>query len=343
MTAQLKEAYIEEGVDALTLLTPLIERRRAIIGGAIVLALAVGVVALLMPRKYKAELSLTPVLSTRSSSALGGIAALAGATLQTGYQLTPARMVELIRSRGVLSGVGLSPVGQTGSERIIDRVLDKRYEGQDAEDIAKHITKLLSTYVNKETGTIDVSIQHRDSALARLVASRIVDSASQIFVRTSKAQAQQLRIAQENRVDNAAAALASAEERLRQFKDQNRATPAFSAAGVEQERLIRQIRLAEDVYTQAATDREAAYARELEATPTVVVQDPLPKELPKVRKRVILKTGITGVVSLIMLSLIVLLTDLTRRRLERSDAESTRFRKAMSSLPQIRRRANRAV
>jgi hypothetical protein len=74
-----------------------------------------------------------------------------------------------------------------------------------------------------------------------------------------------------------------------------------------------------------------------------VVQDPLPKELPKVRKHVFLKMGITAVVSLIMLSLGVLLTDLTRRRLERTDAESTRFRKAMSSLPRIRKRTTRAV
>ncbi len=343
MTAQLKETYIEEGVDALTMLTPLIEKRRLIIGGAILLTLAVGVISFAMPRKYKAELSLTPVVNSRSSSALGGFAALAGATLQTGYQLTPARMVELIRSRAVLAGVGFSITKPGGQERIIDRVLGKKYDQNDAEQVAKQIAKGLTTETNKETGTIDVAVQHPDSALARLIAQRVVDSASQIFVRTSKAQAQQLRIAQEARVQNAAAALASAEERLRQFNDENRATPAFSAAGLEKERLNRQINFAQDVYTQAATDREAAYARELEATPTVVVQDPLPSELPKVRKRVLQKMAITAVVTLVVLSLTVLLTDLTRRRLERADPESTRFRKAVSTLPRLRRRATRTV
>jgi capsule polysaccharide export protein KpsE/RkpR len=303
----------------------------------------VGAVSFVRPRKYKAELSLTPVVNSRSSSALGGLAAFAGATLQTGYQLTPARMVELIKSRAVLAGVGLSTIRQGSGEKIIDRVLGERYNHNDAEDVAKHLSMLLSITTNKETGTIQVAIEHRDSSLARLIAARVVDSASQIFVRTSKAQAQQLRMAQETRVDNAAAALASAEERLRQFKDQNRATPAFSTAGVEQERLGRQIRLAEDVYTQAATEREAAYARELEATPTVVVQDPLPKELPKVRRHVILKIGIAAVVSLVMLSLGVLLTDLGRRRLQRSDPESTRFRNAVSTLPRLRRRTTRTV
>ncbi len=341
MTAQPKETYIEEGVDALTLLTPLIEKRRRIILGVVLLTLAVGIIAFLTPRKYKAELSLTPVINSRSASALGGLAAFAGAALQTGYQLTPARMVELIRSRAVLAGVGLSPSKPGGRERIIDRVLGRTFDGNDAEDVAKHVGKLLTASTNKETGTIQVAIQHKDSALARLIAARVVDSASQIFVRTSKAQAQQLRIAQEARVDNAGSALATAEERLRQFNDENRATPAFSVAGLERDRLNRQIRFAEDVYNQAATDREAAYARELEATPTVVVQDPLPKELPKVRKHVILKMAITAVVSLVLLSFAVLLTDLTRRRLERSDAESARFRRAVSTLPRIRRRPPR--
>lgn len=343
MSAQLKESYTEEGVDALTLLTPLIEKRRQIVLGAVVLTLLVGVVAFVQPRKYKAELSLTPVVNNRSSSTLGGIAALAGATLPQGYQLTPARMVELIKSRAVLAGVGLSQIKPDGSERIIDRVLVEKYDRNDAEEVAKHVGKLLTTTTNKETGTIDVAIQHPDSALARLIASRVVDSASQIFVRTSRAQAQQLRIAQEARVQNAASALTSAEERLRQFSDQNRVAPAYSVAGVERERLNREINFAQQVYTQAATDREAAYAHELEATPTVVVQDPLPTTLPKVRKRVILKAGITAVVSLVFLSLGVLLTDLTKRRLERADPESARFRRAVSTLPRLGRRRSSQV
>ena len=243
MSAQLRDTYTEEGVDALTLFTPLIEKRRQIGLGVIVLSLIVGVVAFVLPRKYRAELSLTPVVNNRSSSALGGIAALAGATLQQGYQLTPARMVELIKSRAVLAGVGMSPINPGGSERIIDRVLGEKYDRNEAEEVAKHLEKLLSTTTNKETGTIDVAIEHPDSGLARLIASRVVDSASQIFVRTSRAQAQQLRIAQEARVQNAAAALTTAEERLRQFSDQNRAAPAYSVAGVERERLNRDLSL----------------------------------------------------------------------------------------------------
>ena len=340
MPVQVREAYVEEGIDALTLLTPLIERRRQIIFGAVLIALAVGGWAALSPRKYKAELSLTPVISQKSSSALGGIAALAGATLNQGYQLTPARMVELIKSRAVLAGVGMSPIRPGGPDRVIDRFLGERYTRDDPEEVEKQLERRLTVASNKETGTVTVAIQHKDSALARIIAARVVDSASQIFVTTSRAQAQQLRIAQEARVAKAAAQLATAEERLRSFTFSNRAAPPFSDAGLERERLNRVVQLAEQVYTQAATDRESAYAQELQETPTVVVQDPLPSKLPKVRKRIVLKTVIAGIVSLVLISLIVLTAEVTRKRLDKRDYESERFRRAMATLPRIRRRVS---
>ena len=330
---------MEEGVDALTLLTPLIEKRGRIILGVFLISAMVGGWAFAQPRKYKAELSLSPVVSNRSSPALGGIAALAGATLNTGYQLTPARMVELLKSRAVLSGVGFSRATSGSSQRVIDRMMDEPYELNDAEDIAKRITRLLTIDANKETGTITLAVAHRDSALARIIAQRVVDSASQIFVRTSRAQAQQLRLAQEARVANAGTQLATAENRLREFNFGNRATPAFSVPGTERERLIREIRFAEQSYTQAMTEREVAFARELEATPTVIVQDPLPALLPKVRKRVIVKTVIAAVASFVALCLFTLIGDMVRRRLNKRDAESDRFRSAVATLPRMKNRA----
>jgi uncharacterized protein involved in exopolysaccharide biosynthesis len=328
-------------VDALALLTPLVEKRRQIVLLTILLALATGAIAAVMPRKYKAELSLTPVVNNKSSSALGGIAALAGATLNTGYQLTPARMVELLKSRTVLAGVGKSRVIPNRPQTVIDRFLGEPYTRNDEEEIEKHLERNLSVVTNKETGTITVSVEHKDSVLARIIASRVVDSASQIFVRTSKAQAQQLRIAQEGRVEAALSQLERADQRLRDFNFSNRVAPNFSVVSMEREKLVREKDLAEQVYTQAASDRESAYARELEATPTVVVQDPLPPVLPKVRKRIIMKTVIAGVVSFAVICAVVIIVEFTRRRLAKADSESDRFRRAVSTLPRIRRKSAR--
>jgi uncharacterized protein involved in exopolysaccharide biosynthesis len=335
------EPYLERGVDALTLLTPLIERRSLIIVSSIILALLAGGYAAMTPRKFKAELSLTPVVNNKSGTSLSGLAAIAGATLNTGYQLTPARMVELLKSRAVLAGVGRSTL-PSGRETVMDKLVGEKYTRNDEEEIAKRLDRLLSVLTNKETGTIAVAVQYQDSGLARVIAARIVDSASQKFVRTSKAQAQQLRIAQEGRVEAARNQLAAAEERRREFNFANRAVPSFSAISVDRERLNREVNFAEQVYTQAVTDRESAYARELEATPTVVVQDPLPPVLPKVRKRIVMKTVIAGFVSLVLLSIGVLVVEYLRRRMSVSDSESDRFKEAVSHLPGLKRRTVKA-
>lgn len=330
------ETYLEEGVDGLALITPLIEKRRQIFIAVVLASALVGGLTAILPRKYTAEMTLTPVTNSRSSPALGGLAAIAGATLQTGYQLTPARMVELLTSRAVLAGVGQSTLRPGSTETVIDAAVGETGRFSDTEQIARHLRKITTVGANKETGTISLAVTHKDSALARTIASRVVDSASHIFVRTSRAQAQQLRVAQDARVENAAAQLASAEDRLRDFSFGNRATPSFSSAGLERERLGRAIRFAEQAYTQAMTEREAAFARELEATPTVVVQDPLPATLPKVRKRLVAKTIIAAVSSFALMCIWILLVDLTRKRLERSDLESQRFRNAMATLPRLR-------
>lgn len=338
MSAPLRDQYVEEGIDALRFLTPIIEKRRAILIGVVLTSIAVGAFAALKPRKFKAELSLTPVVSNKSTTALGGFAALAGATLNTGYQLTPSRMVELLKSRAVLAGVGKSTIPNGPRETVIDRFLGEKYTRNDPEEIAKQLTRSLNVVTSKETGTITLSFEHKDSALSRLIASRVVDSASRLFVITSKAQAQQQRIAQEGRVEAAAANLTRAEEALRQFNFSNRVAPSFSVAAVDRGRLNRNITVAEQVYQQAIGDQQAAYARELEATPTVVVQDPLPDVLPKVRKRVIMKTIIAAVMSFIFLCGWFLIMDAGRRRLARPDDESIRFREAAGGLPGVRRR-----
>ena len=337
MSAPYKDQYIEEGFDALRFVTPIVEKWRTIVIGVILTSAAVGAFAALTPRRFKAELSLTPVVSTKSTTALGGIAALAGATLNSGYQLTPARMVELLKSRAVLAGVGKSVIPGSQKETVIDRFLGEKYTRNDPEEIAKQLTRSLGIVTNKETGTITLSVEHKDSALSRLIASRVVDSASRLFVLTSKAQAQAQRVAQEGRVEAAAAALSRADEELRQFNFANRVAPSFSVAALDRGRLNRNIQVAEQVYQQAIGDQQAAYARELEATPTVVVQDPLPDVLPKVRKRVIMKTLIAAVMSFVFFCGWFLIMDTAKRRLAKHDDESIRFREATSALPGVRK------
>jgi uncharacterized membrane protein YvbJ len=69
-----------------------------------------------------------------------------------------------------------------------------------------------------------------------------------------------------------------------------------------------------------------------------VVQDPLPPVLPKVHKRILLKTVIALISSFILICILVVLADFIKRRLARSDSESDRFRRAVSTLPGLKRK-----
>jgi hypothetical protein len=51
-----------------------------------------------------------------------------------------------------------------------------------------------------------------------------------------------------------------------------------------------------------------------------------------------MKTVLTGLASLVMISVLVLVAEYVRRRLTRVDSESARFREAVSSLPGVKRR-----
>jgi hypothetical protein len=328
----------EGRADALALLTPLLEGRRILAAGVLLACLIVGITTLMRPRLFKAELTLSPVGSSITPSALGGLAAsLAGAGM-TGFQLTPARFVELLLSRRVLAAVALSPVAGQSTTRVIDRLPGTPPAPGDLETLHRRVINLVNASINKETGTITVRVDLSDSALARTIAQRAVAEASQAFVETARAQATQLRIAQTVRVDSAARQLRRAEEDLRAFLSANRASVApFSVASLERERLQRAILLYSTVYTQAVTDRESAVAKELQETPTVVVVDSLPPTLPAVRRRLIFKVGLTALVSFVVIATLLLLREFGRRRLTYRDTTLTRFLTAAGRTPVLRR------
>src|SRR5690606_33474327 len=138
-------------------------------------------------------------------------------------------------------------------------------------------------------GIIYLTVTHRDSALARAVNRALVASITDAFQRATRTQATMLRQAQEARVDSASRQLVHAEEELVDFLAANRVVPPFSQVSVTRQRLQRQVDVAQSVYTQAMTDKEAAIAQELEETPAVVTLDPVPVQLPPKSRQIVAK------------------------------------------------------
>jgi uncharacterized protein involved in exopolysaccharide biosynthesis len=291
---------VEGTVSLRDVLLPVAARWRVLLGGAVAVgALAVGAM-LLRGTRYEARIIVATVSSQQGFN-LGGAAALlasagGSAPAQSGLQVSPLLIADLMQSRRVLRAVGQSTMtGQVGT-RIVDQV-DERAVRDDK--ILEVMDDVVSARVSKETGLVSLSVTLKDSALAREVAKRIVTEVTRSYVETARAQATQLRHAQDVRVDSARRMLARLERDQQQFQQANRTIPSFSELSTQQQALQREVGVAEQVYSKAVSDREAAVAKELEETPVVVTIDPLPSSLPPTPRRLALFFGLATIASLL--------------------------------------------
>lgn len=285
---------------------PLRQRVAIILGGATLGAILTLVSVTAYGRHYEARMTLAAVGNPKLAALEGGLAgSLLGNGLSLGLNATPALIVQLAQLDGVLYPVAETPIGP-GPLRIIDRLAGKPAASLDPAEVVKKMRKVVWVSYDRQTGLITLEVVHRDSALARRLATELVAKTSSAFVRAARAQATELRRAQETRVDSAERRLRLAEQRLVEFSRENRAISDYSPAYLERQRLDRDASISRSVYTQAVTDREAAVAKELEATPSVVVVDPLPDRLPTVPRYIVLLTVLGTLAGAVVTSLAIL-------------------------------------
>jgi len=297
----------DDGINFGRWIRPLRQSVAVIVAGACLGALITLVSILAYGRHYEARMTLAAVGNPKLAALEGGLAgSLLGNGLSLGLNATPALIVQLAQLDGVLYPVAETPIGPD-TQKIVDRVAGKPAASLDPAEVVKKMRKVVWVSYDRQTGLITLEVVHRDSALARRLATELVAKTSSAFVRAARAQATELRRAQETRVDSAERRLRLAEQRLVEFSRENRAISDYSPAYLERQRLDRDVSISRTVYTQAVTDREAAVAKELEATPSVVVVDPLPDRLPTVPRYMALLTFLGTLAGAVVTSLIILL------------------------------------
>lgn len=298
----------DNGFDLGHWIKPLRRNYRIVALGALIGAILTLVGVFAYGRHYEARMTLAAVGNPKLAALEGGLAtSLLGSGLGMGLNATPALIVQLAQLDGVLYPVAESKIDSVGRERIIDRLVGKQHASLDPADVVKKMRKVVWLSYDRQTGLITLEVVHKDSALARLIAERLLTTTSSAFVRAARAQATELRRAQEARVDSAERRLRSAEERLVEFNRQNRSISDFSPAYLDRQRLERDASISRTVYTQAVTDREAAVAKELEATPSVIVVDPVPDRLPAAPRYLALLLCVGIIMGALSASLIVIL------------------------------------
>jgi uncharacterized protein involved in exopolysaccharide biosynthesis len=324
------------------LAAPLAERVWLLVLASLIAGLAVGIYSLTRPRRYEAALALTTIASTRGVSSLTQAfpASLLSGLTSTGLQPTPALIVRLVRSRTAVNEVAHSIVPGRGA--TVAQLIGKLKPDAPDYDVYRAVVRSMSVELDRESGLLLLSVTHRDSALARFVASRIVESASRAFRTAAQAQAHEVRQSQQARVDSAVRQLRRAEELQAAFSRQNRVVTPYSAVAVENARLERAVNLAQTVYTQVVSEREAAIGKELEETPSVVVVDPMPRQLVPVSRGTVTKTLLASAVVFMVLTFALIAADLVRRGDTTEEEDRERLREAMRSIWFARIRRNAA-
>jgi uncharacterized protein involved in exopolysaccharide biosynthesis len=266
-----------EGVSALGLLAHVLASWQAIALIALVSGVATAAYSLTRPREFTAEMTLATVNTSRGVAVGGALGSSLLGMQASGIEATPAFVIRLMGTEAVLREVAVArPAGAT---RSIIEMVSKPGAKVPRELWGREIEGHFEAVTDKEAGTIALRVTSRDSAAARALSRALLESTTRAFARASRAQATQLRLAQEARAEAAQRNLRSAEEQLVAFARSNREVSEYSETYVQQQRLERNVQLAQSVYMQVVNTRESAIAKELEDTPALVVLDPVPESM----------------------------------------------------------------
>jgi uncharacterized protein involved in exopolysaccharide biosynthesis len=287
------------------LYTPFLRRWRLValcIVGAWIAALAL---IFLPKREYRAQMVVAAVPNAKSASLAGGLSSLLGNATLGGVQSTPYFITRLLLLRGVLREVALSPAVDGAKNTIIERLLDQPRASITPEEMDLGMRDVLETDVDKQTGLVTLAVTHRDSALARRIAQRVLAVGGRTFVEVLRSQATDQREAGQAQVDSARRQLRAAEARLQYFQTTHRIYAPYSPAAVERQRIDRDLTAAQSAYSDAVSDCQSAIARELADVPAVVVVDPIPPELTKVPRQAVLKLMLAAALGLLAAGIVM--------------------------------------
>jgi uncharacterized protein involved in exopolysaccharide biosynthesis len=309
-----------------------LERLPRLLAIAVAAAVVVGGASLLQPRRYEASVTVATVSGSRMPAGLSSLAGLSGLNLSTGLTVTPELVAGLAVSRRVLLAVA-DTVDAAGplAPRLAEEELPSEWV------VERAVRRRVSASPDRRTGLVTLRVADRDSALARVMANRLVAVLSATYVDVARSQAAAQRRGQEARVDSMAAALTRAERSQLEFLRSNRGLSPEAEGTLERQRLERALSIATQTFQQAVLEREAAVARELEQTPIVVVVDPLPATLRPMPRYTTLYALFAAIVAGVAAASLLLFQEWMRPRGAAPTPEAARLAMALQQWPLLRR------
>jgi len=265
------------------LMTPLVTRRKLIVGTALACGFIAALFLLSQRRTYTASTTFTPENSSSSgmASSLAGLAGLAG---QLGLgssgsnSVSPEFFVKLAHSDEVLRSTLVKEFpdpDSAGAQRSLLRILD--VPGRTLEERMQTAVRVLRGQIDanadKSTGIVALSVKLHSPQLAAEVAKYMVSLLNRFNLESRQSQSREQRRFSGERLTVAEQELRAAEQAQLAFLQRNRQYLDSPLLTFEYSRLNRQVQLRQEVYQTLTKAYEEARIAEVRDTPVLTVID----------------------------------------------------------------------
>jgi uncharacterized protein involved in exopolysaccharide biosynthesis len=271
---------IDRELRIIDLLQVLFAQWRISLGFPIFFVTLAATVAIVSPRTYVAETSFVLESADASGGLPSGLASLAGGSLGLslgGGQASPEFYSTLVYSRNILDTILRGPDPLRDTLGSVDLLAVLRAKGRSPEkreeDGLKRLRQAIATEIAPLAGTITINVSLRDPEVSAALANRIVAELERFDTDSRQHRARQKREFVEERVREASEQLTGAEDRLEVFLDSNRSFEESPRLRFQEDRLRRQINIAQEVYLSLRRQHDEARIEEVNDTPVFTIID----------------------------------------------------------------------
>lgn len=287
-------------ISIVQLLSGVLRHRYFVLRLSAVCALGSVVLAAVRPDRYSAFAALMPQTS-RPSNTLSGLATQFGFTLPASDPgQSPAFYLELLESAQILSSLAESRFPDPekgGTSRPLVDILEAEGSTPAARlsDAVLILRRRIDTSVRPKTGVVDVAVRTADPKLSAAVCGRLLELMNQFNLETRQSQAAAEARFVQGRLTDATASLRVAEQRLQAFLERNRGFVPSSELSFQEDRLRRDVTLAQQIVSTLAQNYEQARIDQVRDTPAItIVERPVPPAEPD--RRHLLRRALVGTI-----------------------------------------------
>ncbi|MGQ0719942.1 MAG: hypothetical protein ACT4PE_00065 [Candidatus Eiseniibacteriota bacterium] len=233
-----------------------------------------------LPRTYVSEATLLPSTGDETAGLTGGLLSLAGTlgisvpgTAVPESHLYPA----ILKSERVLEDAlttALDPADPQGGT-IVDRIGGRDPSERRMEEAIETVRgRILRVGLDEETGIVRVTVRMRDPKVANRTAEVLLQKLEGYLSNERNARSRRNLEFVASRRAEAQADLGRAEDALKEFRDANRKIMNSPDLLLEEGRLLREIRVQEEVFLELTRQHEIAKIEAEKATPILEILDP---------------------------------------------------------------------